>query len=118
MSIESPVNAIYYIPTGALGSFFLGAGPYIGFNVSGKQKAQGNIGNWVTDGDKNLKFTGSKRDMNLIDAGLNFLGGYKLNNGFLLNAGYGLGLSNLSPSDNSDKKLSNRTFSFGIGYQL
>lgn len=118
MSIEIPVNAIYYIPTGISGSFFLGAGPYIGFNVSGKQKAKGNIDNWVSNGSKNLKFTGSKRDMNLIDAGLNFLGGYKLNNGLLVNVGYGLGLSNLSPSDDSDRKLSNRTFSFGIGYQL
>lgn len=118
MSIEIPVNAVYYIPTGSSGSFFVGAGPYVGFNISGKQKAEGNIGNWVADGEKDLKFTGDKREMNLIDAGFNFLAGYKLNNGLLLNAGYGLGLSNLSPSDDSNRKFSNRTLSFGIGFQL
>lgn len=118
MSVEIPVNAIYYIPTGTCGSFFLGTGPYLGFNVSGKQEAKGNIGNWIPDGEKDLKFTGSERDMNLIDAGVNFLGGYKLSNGLLINVGYGLGLTNLSPSDDSNRKFSNRTLSFGIGYQL
>lgn len=68
MSIEIPVNAIYYIPTGTSGSFFLGAGPYLGFNISGKQEGKGNIDNWIADGKKDLKFTGSKRDMNPIDA--------------------------------------------------
>ncbi len=110
MSIEIPVNAVYYIPTGASGSVFLGAGPYIGFNVSGKEKFNGE----KTD----IKF-GSKEDqMKVIDAGANFMLGYKMSNGLLINAGYGLGLTNLSNISGSDNKLSNRVLSFGIGFQM
>ncbi len=107
MSIEVPVNLVYWIPAGS-GSVFLGAGPYVGFNVSGKDKIDGN--------SINLKFTGDDKDMNLLDAGANFMAGYKLTNGFLLNAGYNLGLNQLV-SDSEDK-FSNRVWSFGIGFQF
>jgi len=117
MSVEIPVNAVYYIPAGT-GNVFLGAGPYVGFNISGKTKAEGALGGVEGSVDRDLKFSGDNKDMNLIDAGVNFLAGYKLSNGFLINAGYGLGLSNLSPSDNSDNKFSNRVLSFGLGFQF
>ncbi|MDR2285197.1 MAG: PorT family protein, partial [Sphingobacterium sp.] len=119
MSIEVPVNAVYYIPTGASGSVFIGAGPYIGFNVSGKIKGEGSLGgdNGVSI-KEDIKF-GSKEDqMKVIDAGANFMLGYKMSNGLLINAGYGLGLTNLSNISGSDNKLSNRVLSFGIGFQL
>jgi len=115
MSIEVPVNAVYYIPAGA-GNVFLGAGPYVGFNISGKDKWDGSLGEGGTSGDRKLEFSGDNKDMNLIDAGVNFLAGYKLNNGFLINAGYGLGLSNLNPGDG--EKTSNRVLSFGVGFQF
>jgi len=54
--------------------------------------------------------------MNLIDAGVNFLGGYKFNNGLLINAGYGLGLTNLNPGDGDN--INSRTLSFGLGFQF
>ena len=117
MSVEIPVNAVYYIPAGT-GNVFLGAGPYVGFNISGKTKAEGALGGVEGSVDRDLKFSGDNKDMNLIDAGVNFLGGYKFGNGLLINAGYGLGLSNLSPSDNSDNKFSNRVLSFGLGFQF
>jgi len=114
MSIEIPVNAVYYIPTGDAGKVFLGAGPYIGFNVSGKAKINGTIidergGNKEVikvDDSNNLKLSGSNKDLNVIDAGLNFMAGYKFNNGFLLNAGYNLGLTNIVAG--ADKTVSNR----------
>ena len=115
MSIEIPVNAVYYVPAGS-GNIFLGAGPYIGFNVSGKEKATGNLGDFNGETDYKLKFSGDDRDFNTIDAGVNFLAGYKLNNGLLLNAGYGLGLTNLVP--NADQTVSNRVLSFGLGFQF
>ncbi len=116
MSIEVPVNAVYYIPAGS-GNVFLGAGPYVGFNISGKNKWDGSFGDVeASSGDRKLKFSGDNKDMNLIDAGVNFLGGYKFNNGFLINAGYNLGLSNLNPGDG--EKSSNRVLSFGVGFQF
>ncbi|WP_257668682.1 porin family protein [Parapedobacter tibetensis] len=119
MALEIPVNAVYYIPTGSSGSVFLGAGPYVGYSLSGKTKVKGNVGDiWGGEGDYDLKFSGDDKDQKPFDFGVNFMAGYRLSNGFLINAGYGLGLSNLSPSDNSDSKFSNRVLSFGVGFQL
>lgn len=124
MSIEIPVNAVYYIPTGESGKVFLGAGPYIGFNVSGKEKVKGSIaldqGNGKevvkVDESNDLKLSGSNKDLNVIDAGLNFMVGYKFSNGFLLNGGYNLGLTNIVAG--SDKIVSNRVWQFGVGFQF
>ncbi len=126
MSIEIPVNAVYYIPTGASGSVFVGAGPYIGYNISGKGKLKGSV-SYSGEGtdfsedfneSEKLKFSGDDKDMNAFDAGVNFLGGYKLSNGLIINAGYGLGLSNLIPNAQGDEKSSNRVLSFGVGFQF
>lgn len=124
MSIEIPVNAVYYIPTGESGKVFLGAGPYIGFNVSGKEKVKGTIlgqqgGNQQVvnvDEDRTLKLSGSNKDLDVIDAGLNFMLGYKFSNGFLLNGGYNLGLTNIVAG--ADKTVSNRVWQFGVGFQF
>lgn len=108
MSIEIPVNAVYYIPTGNSGSVFLGAGPYVGFNISGQNKT----GDVKTDIDFGSKISETK----VVDYGANFQGGYKFSNGFLVNAGYGLGLGNLSNADNA--KSNNRVLSFGVGFEF
>lgn len=86
MYIEVPVNLVYSIPTGNSGNIFLGAGPYAGFGIHGKAK-QGNVSESGSFSDADLK---------TFDAGLNFLGGYKFINGFLINGGYGLGLTNIA----------------------
>lgn len=108
MSIEIPVNAVYYIPTGTSGSVFLGAGPYVGFNISGQTK--------TGDAKNDIEFGSNLTEMKRVDYGANFLAGYKLSNGFLINAGYGLGLGNLSNSDNI--KSNNRVLSFGVGFEF
>jgi len=115
MSIEVPINAVYYIPTGS-GSVFIGAGPYIGFNVSGKDKVKGKINGVSIDEKVSVKFSGDDKEMNVIDAGANFMLGYKFVNGFLINGGYNLGLANVAAD--SDEKISNRVLSFGIGFQF
>lgn len=108
MSIEIPVNAVYYIPTGASGSVFIGAGPYVGFNVSGKNKA----GDVKTD----IKFGSDADQMKVVDYGANFQLGYKMANGLLINGGYGLGLGNMS--NVSGLKVKNNVFSVGIGFEI
>ncbi|WP_164123699.1 MULTISPECIES: outer membrane beta-barrel protein [Sphingobacterium] len=108
MSIEIPVNAVYYIPTGASGSVFIGAGPYVGFNVSGKNK----VGDVKTD----IKFGSNADETKVVDYGANFQLGYKLSNGFLINGGYGLGLGNMSNVDGL--KVKNNVFSVGIGFEI
>lgn len=108
MSIEIPVNAVYYIPTGTSGSVFIGAGPYVGFNVSGKDK--------IGDSKSDIKFGSDADQMKVVDYGANFQLGYKLSNGFLINGGYGLGLGNMSNVDGF--KIKNNVFSVGIGFEI
>ncbi|MFD1769103.1 porin family protein [Sphingobacterium suaedae] len=114
MSIEVPVNAVYWIPAGS-GNVFLGAGPYIGFNISGKNKIKGNVGDGFGEGESDINFGSGDDEMKVIEAGANFMAGYKLSNGFLINAGYGLGLTALN---NTGDKFSNRVLSFGVGFQF
>lgn len=108
MSIEVPVNAVYYIPTGGSGSVFIGAGPYVGFNISGKNK--------VGDVKSDVKFGSKVDEMKVVDYGANFQLGYKLANGFLINGAYGLGLGNMSNIDGL--KMKNNVFSVGIGFEI
>jgi hypothetical protein len=106
MYLELPVNFVYNIPTGNSGNIFLGAGPYAGLGLSAKAKT-GNVKVDVGFGDDGLK---------RFDAGLNFLAGYRLANGFLINGGYGLGFVDLAGAEGGS--LKNRVFSIGVGYQL
>ncbi len=114
MSLEIPVNAVYYFPV-SYGDLFAGAGPYISYNLSGKAKE---VLNGKTEKNTKIKFTGNEKDMNALDYGANFLIGYKLPSGLLINAGYGLGLANISPYDTDKTKFANRVLSFGIGFQF
>lgn len=114
MSIEVPVNAVYWIPAGS-GNVFLGAGPYIGFNISGKEKNKGTTDFGSGEIETDINFGSADDEMKVIDAGANFMAGYKLSNGLLINAGYGLGLTSLY---NTGDKVSNRVLSFGVGFQF
>jgi hypothetical protein len=49
--------------------------------------------------------------------GFNFIGGFQLNNGFNIGAGYGLGINDLRPENTGrDMKQTNRVWSFSVGY--
>jgi len=108
MYLELPVNFVYYIPAGS-GNLFLGAGPYVGYGLSAK----------FSNEDESESGSFDKFNLSAFDAGLNFLGGYKLSNGFLINAGYGLGLTNMvNDTEGVDGALKNRVFSVGVGFQF
>ena len=117
MSIEIPVNFVGHIPAGP-GSFYIGAGPYVGFNISGKRETTGTIFG-VADGERDLNFgNNSDDDLKPVDFGLNGLVGYQFSSGFNIGAGYGLGLSNLYPGSDPDDngKINNRVLSFSVGF--
>lgn len=106
MYIEVPVNVVYSIPAGP-GNVFVGAGPYAAYGASIKMK----IGNESESGSFD------EADLNAFDAGVNFLAGYKLTQGFLVNVGYGLGLANVA-KDSGDATMKNKVFSVGVGFQF
>lgn len=111
--IEVPVNAVAKFYTGDAGNFFIGAGPYAAFGISGKNKWKSNAGTTKSD----FKF-GKNKDQKGFDAGINFLAGYQLSSGLTLGAGYGLGLSNIAPNGTGNVKQNNRVLSFSVGFAL
>lgn len=113
MWIEVPVNAVAKFYTGDAGNFFIGAGPYAAFGISGKNKWESNTGTAETD----FKF-GKDRDQKSFDAGVNFLAGYQLSSGLTLGAGYGLGLADIAPNGTGNVKQNNRVLSFSVGFAL
>ena len=68
----------------------------------------------------NVKFDGKKNAQDEdahykgIEFGAGVIAGYRLASGLFINAQYNLGLSNVSPEDNS--KMKNKYVGFGIGY--
>ncbi|UKT62820.1 porin family protein [Pedobacter mucosus] len=133
MTIEVPINAVFRIPTGNAGAIQINAGPYVGFNISGKNKVEStttisnNTANTSTastaSNENDLSF-GSATDKNYssTEFGANFGLAYRTNSGFLVGANYGLGLSNLIPKDSrsngSDAKLTNRVLGLSVGYSF
>jgi hypothetical protein len=118
MWIEVPVNLVGKVPLGIGGSnVFLGAGPYLGFGISGETKST--VANVTTETDVNFG-KDDDDDLKGTDFGVNFIGGVQLNNGFNIGAGYGLGLTDLRPgSENADEgKFTNRVWSFSVGYSF
>ncbi|WP_231464143.1 MULTISPECIES: porin family protein [unclassified Pedobacter] len=125
MAIEVPINAVFRIPTGDAGAVQISAGPYVGFNISGKNKFEtvttgGNAAGTISN-ENDLKF-GSTTDKNYssTEFGANLGLAYRTNSGFLVGANYGLGLSNLIPKDSrsGDGKLTNRVLGFSVGYSF
>lgn len=117
MWIEVPVNFVAKFPVQNAGNFFLGAGPYVAFGISGKNKYDSDWGSTETefefDQDGTLKGT---------DFGLNFIGGFQFGNGLMVHGGYGLGITDLRGSNNNyftgDEKLTNRVWTVGLGFAL
>ena len=113
MWLEVPVNLVAKLPTGGTGNFFVGAGPYLGFGLSGKNKVSGDDGSVESD----FKF-GKDEDLKGMDFGLNFIAGYQLNSGLMIHGGYGLGLTDLTPDGGGDAKQTNRVWTVGLGFAL
>lgn len=114
LAIEVPINLLANLPVGP-GKFYVGGGPYAGFNVAGQRKTT--IGN--NTNKENLKFGNSNADnLKTVDLGFNFLAGYQLTSGLNFGAGYGLGLTNLRPTSTSNTNVqqNNRVLSFTVGY--
>lgn len=110
---------------------FFGAGPAIGYGISGKYKFSSitTIPGFPTQnesGNGNVKFDGKKdadisagdnnHHLKALDFGGNILASYKMSNGVYLNVGYTLGFSNLDPNPNSSLKTNG--LSIKLGYMF
>lgn len=119
--LEMPLNVLYKFEAGG-GNIFVGAGPSIGFGLSGKDKYKSTFGSNTTEDKTNVKFDGkanaTDNDTHLkaLDFGANFLAGYQLSNNLFFKASYTIGLSNISPE--TDFSVKNKGFGFTVGYMF
>ncbi|MCF6402838.1 PorT family protein [Chitinophaga filiformis] len=99
---------LLYKPKIGNGRLFLGAGPYIGRGVSGRERVEGYQDGRHSSLDYNIikykKYPPFNSDhselgvdyMKPYDVGINLLGGYELKNGLFFNVIYSLGTNNTS----------------------
>ncbi len=100
--LELPLNLVYKTG-GKAGGFFIGAGPSLTYNLSGKIKA-------TVDGttiSQSIKFGSGSEDMlKRFELGGNFLTGYEFSNGLSLTLNYNIGFNNISADPQSKWKSS------------
>jgi hypothetical protein len=105
--LEIPVNATYKFDLGNM-KFFLNAGPYIAYGISGKIKSGGS--------SQSIKFgSDDNADMKAFDFGVSFGAGLEITN-FLISLNYELGLTNLIPGTTDGSEAKSRVFGISVGY--
>jgi hypothetical protein len=107
--LQVPVNFVFNAPI-AVGTFFVGAGPYVGYGLSAKVEAS-------FDGkteSQEVDFGDVKGQYKRIEAGATGIAGIKFKQGLMLNLNYDLGLTNISNETDSSTKT--RVFGISVGY--
>jgi hypothetical protein len=117
--LELPVNFVYKIPMQASTVYF-GAGPSLGYGISGKMVAKG----WEVEDDEPIAINESvdafkKEDdggaeLKRLDLSANAIAGVEFKNGLYVNAGYMMGLTNLMQDD----KYKNRGLQLTVGFMF
>ena len=101
-----PLNLAYKFPINEGAKFFLQAGPYVGYALSGKDK--------YSDGSDNIKF-GEKGGMKRGDFGIGFGAGVEFG-AIVAGLNYELGLSNML--DDATYKEKNKVIQISIAYMF
>ncbi len=111
MYLRLPVHVVTRLNLG-LGSVFAGAGPYLGYGLSGTKT--------TSLGEEDISFGNAvEDDYKKTDMGLSFLAGYQLKSGLNFSVGYQMGLSNIFPDDVAQAaKAKNGNFSLSLGYSF
>ena len=97
--LEVPVDFAFMLGDGG---FALSAGPYFAFLMSAKSK-----------------FDGESEDIDdnsAMDIGLNFGASYLINEQILIDARYGMGLTNISSASDEDETFLNGALQISVGY--
>ena len=116
-TIEVPVNVLYKFGVPGTGRFFIGAGPFVGYNFGGHIKASGSANGNTASANEKLHFgndANNDAEKN-IDYGVGVNLGYEMANGLLFRLRYQLGLANLAVESSGAGNLSSiKSSSFGV----
>ena len=105
-SLEIPLNFTYR--KNASKGLFLGVGPSLGYNLSGKVKGDHD--------SEDIVFGSGDGEIKRLDLGLNALIGYQFSNKYFVSTNYSSGLSNWSNESNSTWK--NNIVGISVGFFL
>ena len=109
-TLQIPVNVEYKFGEEGGNRFFVGIGPYIGYNLSATAKGGGNSVTWKIGSDKD------NDQLKAMDFGLGLNVGYLLTNGFFVRAHYQMGLTNLDPIGDADNSMKSSAIGLTVGY--
>ncbi len=104
---EIPLNFAYKFPINDKSKFFIQAGPYLAYAMSGKDKT----GSETQD----IKF--GNNQWKRFDYGLGFGAGLEFG-AIVTSLNYELGLANLSDDSSADMKIKNKVFQISIAYMF
>jgi hypothetical protein len=113
---DIPLTAKFSFEMNRDSKFYIAAGPYVGFGLSGKNKFKVD-GEDEDEADVEWGSDVEKHDLKRLDFGAQVNLGVELS-GLQIGAGYGLGLANISPNDEDGFKLTNRVISVTVGYRF
>jgi hypothetical protein len=102
-SLEIPLNVVYRLKDNG---FFVGAGPVLGYNLSGKIKGH--------DESEKIELGTKVDEIKRFDIGTNAFAGYQLDNGLFFTVNYTLGLTNWSNAPNTTWR--NSILGVSVGY--
>lgn len=117
---ELAPNFVYNFKAGKGGTFYLGAGPYVAFNLPSKNVIHSPGADKV---ETDISFGDAiANDMKGVDYGGNFVMGFRLGNGIFVSTNYIQGARNLVPKEKTDlpasanDKIKNIAFALRVGY--
>ena len=116
--IQVPLNAVFKTKASSV-QFFAGAGPYVGFGISGKNKIKGTVSGGTVVLDEEVDAFKKEEDggagMEKFDFGGQALAGIKFRK-YYATVSYQAGFANLTKSEDSDGKYNNRGAQLTLGY--
>lgn len=115
MYLEIPVLASYRYDLSDALQIQVNAGPYFGYGIGGKAKAEGEYNEGEIDffGDDDDQY-GAKR----FNCGLQFGAGLTLNSHYYLGFAYQLGLTNIMDTHDDYDKVKDRNWMISLGYNF
>jgi outer membrane protein with beta-barrel domain len=116
--IQVPLNFVYKTGSEPV-QFFAGAGPYIGFGISGKNKIKGTVEGGTVIMEEEVDAFKKEEDggagMKKIDFGAQALAGIKFGK-YYATVSYQAGFTNLTKAEDSNEKYNNRGAQLTLGY--
>jgi len=110
--VEIPFYAVGQTSIGK-GKGFLGAGPYLGFGIDARYKADG-----MDAVELYKEYNGQKSELQRWDFGLGVMLGYEFGSGLQIIGGWKIGFIDALNANKDNASMLNNTFNLGLGYRF